>query len=154
MVDRKTYLKKSRDIVIHNSERYRIFLDDYTRDSLAAGYPIDAKPYLTAIMNGIYTASLNEAMWSDWDSVDTLSMVDRVSRLHDQVTQMADRAGVDLHTPSYACMIIYTSLTGADPSENELREIRSLDKSIFAFFDHARNQVIDRMYSMDDPPSE
>ena len=154
MVDSKSFLKISRDIVIRNSEHYRIFLDDYTRDSLAAGYPLDAKPYLKATLNGIYTASLNEAMWHEWDSIDTMTMVDHVSRLHDQITQMATQSNVDLHTPSYACMIIYTSLSEADPTEHELREIRSLDKSIFAFFDHARNQIIDQMYSNDDQPTK
>ena len=146
MVDTNTFLKSARGIVIHNSERYRIFLDNYIRDSEAAGYPLDVQPYLSATMNGIYFASLNEAMWNDWDSIDQSTMVENITTLHESISQMARQSNVDLHTPSYACMIIFTSLSRTDPSEHDIREIRSLDKSILAFFDHARNQIVDNMY--------
>ena len=146
MVDSKKMLKQSVDIVIHNSEKYRVYLDDYLRDARAAGYPIDESPYLTAALHGIYLESLNEAMWKDWDEIPGHDILTRICQADASLREMESKSGSDLHTPAYAAMLIYDALTGEALSDQNIRDFRSLDKSMYAFFDLAKNQIVDEMY--------
>ena len=78
----KKYVNYARDIVIKHSKDYKLYLNQYVADGKKTGGVLDYTPYLESTMEGIFYASINEAMWkpfADSDSEEaSVKLIDRI----------------------------------------------------------------------------
>ena len=151
-------MNKAKIIIIGLSDDYRTYLNEHAKESRRCGFPLESRPYIEKTMSGIFYAALDRAMWADWNEPgedlpwNRLELIGRFCDLYDEVNNMQNNAGTFLHTPSYACMIIYKAVTGADLTDNEMRSVNSLDTAIQAYYDMARDLIVDDMYRSSEAP--
>ena len=156
----KKYVNYARDIVIRHSKDYRMYLNQYVADSRKKNEVLDYTPYLESTMEGIFYASINEAMWNPFtDSAaasvpdpdrmtsegsdptvnrdsgeNAVKFIDRICELKAHLDDTVAKAGRNLHTPTYAAILIAVAMQDKTLGNAETEDLYALDKSVKSYF--------------------
>lgn len=134
----KKYVNYARDIVIKHSKDYKLYLNQYVADGKKTGGVLDYTPYLESTMEGIFYASINEAMWkpfADSDSEEaSVKLIDRICELKAHLDDTGAKAGRNLHTPTYAAILIAVAMKGETLGDGDTQDLYALDKSVKSYF--------------------
>ena len=141
MLSHRNIISKARDIVIGNSEKYRIYLDEYVQKCRQTRHVHDYRPYLEDTMKGIYNESIFDALCTEWEQISLEVLTQRICHMQTILKEMEDQTHLNLHTPSYAAIIIADAVLGEDITEKEARDLSTLDNSVKAFYEMTRSKL-------------
>lgn len=96
-------------------------------------------------MEGIFYAAINEALWDPITNSDSIRNIEKICDLKLSLDKTGKEAGRNLHTPTYAAILIAASASDEPISAKETEELYSLDKSVRSYFEMTANKISEEL---------
>lgn len=141
----KNNISYARDLVIRHSKDYQLYLNQYTADCKKSKEVLDYKPYLESTMEGIFYAAINEALWDPMTSSASLKNIEKICNLKLSLDKTGKEAGKNLHTPTYAAILIAASVSEEPVSAAETEDLYNLDKSVRSYFEMTAKKMSEEL---------
>lgn len=137
----KNNISYARDLVIRHSKDYQLYLTQYISECKKNKKVLDFTPYLKSTMEGIFYSAINEALWDPMTNSASIKNIEKICDLKTSLDKTGKKAGRGLHTPTYAAILIASSVSDAPVSADDTEELYALDKSVRSYFEMTSKKI-------------
>ena len=92
-------------------------------------------------MEGIFYSAINEALWDPTTNSASIKNIEKICDLKTSLDKTGKKAGRSLLTPTYAAILIASSVSDAPVSADDTEELYALDKSVRSYFEMTSKKI-------------